>query len=292
MMMLSRVVMLVVICCALLLQGNVVRGQQAASTKLRYRPGYFVQGDTSQPVEANPPHMGLVEGKTWQDVQAAVDAKQKSGVRMKLVVFLRHGEGTHNVAIEKYGGDAWNAYYCKLPEYLDAPLTSKGVQQAEQASTKLNTEISNGLQLQHVLISPLERALRTFTIAYQNQTSNIASTPLELPREVLGVDTCDERRKISEKRLQYPELDFGGFVSDSDPWWTPDHRETDAELETRASKLLGMIFHNVSGHSVGVVSHSVFGAALLRVIGHREYSLGTAEFLPLLIEEMATVRSV
>jgi broad specificity phosphatase PhoE len=277
---LQQVIYLVAAFCVLFVGRNAVQGERSP---LRYSPGFFVQGSSSPP--ANPPRMGLAEGKTWQDVLTHMDEKRQNGVTTKLVVFLRHGEGTHNVAIEKYGGDAWNAYYCKLPEYLDAPLTTTGVKQAAEASARLNTEIERGLQLQHVLVSPLERALRTFTIAYQNQTSNIGSTPLELPREILGVDTCDERRNISDKRLQFPQLDFSGFESDSDPWWTPDHRETETEIDARASKFLDLIFHNITAQTVGVVSHSVFGAAILRVIGHRAYSLGTAEFLPLLIEE-------
>ncbi|KAF4143535.1 Histidine phosphatase superfamily (branch 1) [Phytophthora infestans] len=278
--------MLLTVVCALLLLGTSVRGQQAASSRLRYRPGYFIQGDPSHPIPAsNPPHMGLLDGKTWRDVHAEMNKRRLGDTRMKLVIFLRHGEGTHNVAIEKYGSDAWNTYYCKLPEYLDAPLTATGIQQAEKASATLNTEIENGLQVEHVLVSPLERALRTFTIAYRNQTSSISSTPLELPREILGTHTCDERRNISEKRMQYSQLDFSGFESDADPWWTQDHRETNAEIETRATKFLKHIFNNYSVRSVGVVSHSVFGAAVLRVIGHPEYNLGTAEFLPLLIEE-------
>ncbi|RLN54436.1 hypothetical protein BBP00_00008938 [Phytophthora kernoviae] len=262
----------------------------AATSRFRYSPGFFIQGEPSHPLpEAHAPRMGLKDGKTWQDVQTEIDAKNRSGTLMKLVVLLRHGEGTHNVAIEKYGSDAWNAYYCKLPVYIDAPLTLTGIQQAETSSLRLNTEINSGLQLQHVLISPLERTLRTYTIVYQNQTAKIPSTPLELPREVLGVDTCDERRSISEKRVQYPDLDFSGFDSDADPWWTSNHRETDNEINSRASKFLDLLFYDISAKSVGVVSHSVFGAALLRVIGHREYSLGTAEFLPLLIEELISI---
>ncbi|KAL3673984.1 hypothetical protein V7S43_001669 [Phytophthora oleae] len=278
--------LLVSLFCMLLLLGSEVR--EAASSHFRYKTGFFVQGERSLPVPAsNSPRMGLVEGKQWQDLHSELETKRDGDTQMKLVVFLRHGEGIHNVAIEKYGGDAWNAYYCKLPEYLDAPLTTNGVNQAEEASKRLNAEIDNGLRLEYVLISPLERALKTFTIAYQNQTSNISSTPLELPREILGVETCNEHRSISEKIRQYPKLDFSGFESDADPWWTPDHRETDTEIETRASTFLTRIF-NMSAQTVGVVSHSVFGAALLRVIGHREYSLGTAEFLPLLIEELST----
>ncbi|RQM12184.1 hypothetical protein DD237_002821 [Peronospora effusa] len=275
--------------CVLLVVAISVRGQQTASSRFRYSNGYFVQGERHHFIPTTSPRrMGLVEGKTWQDVHAELDDKRRDGVELKLVVFLRHGEGMHNVAIEKYGSDAWNTYYCKLPEYLDAPLTAKGVKQAEESSKRLNDEIDNGLQLQHVLLSPLERALQTFTIVYQNQTTKMSVKPLELPREVLGVHTCDERRAISEKRMQYPELDFSGFISDQDPWWTPDHRETDVEIEARAIKFLGLIFSNTSAQSLGVVSHSVFGAALLRVIGHPEYSLGTAEFLPLLIEKVTT----
>ncbi|GMF19007.1 unnamed protein product [Phytophthora lilii] len=268
---------------------NVAHGFQTVSTSWRYTSGFFVQGDPTLPSPiSNAPRMGLVEGKTWHDVQNELDMKQQSGVQTRLVVFLRHGEGTHNVAIEKYGSDAWNSYYCKLPEYLDAPLTSKGVEQAMEASQRLNSEIETGLRIEHVLISPLERALRTFIIAFHDQAARTSSIPLELPREMLGVDTCDQRRNISEKRLQYPHLDFSSFTSDADPWWTPNHRESDAEIEARASKFLDLMFHNVSASTIGVVSHSVFGAALLRVIGHREYNIGTAEFLPLLIEEIAS----
>ncbi|KAK1948583.1 putative phosphoglycerate mutase [Phytophthora citrophthora] len=253
--------------CVLLLLVSEVHGVQAASSRFRYKSGFFVQGERSLPVPAsNPPRMGLVEGKQWQDVHSELETKRDGVTLMKLVVFLRHGEGTHNVAIEKYGSDAWNAYYCKLPEYLDAPLTANGVNQAEEASERLNAEINNGLRLEHVLISP---------------------TPLELPREILGVETCNKHRSISEKRRQYPNLDFSSFEADEDPLWTPGHRETNAEIETRASTFLTRIF-NMSAQTVGVVSHSVFGAALLRVIGHREYSLGTAELLPLLVEEYST----
>ncbi|CAH0481397.1 unnamed protein product [Peronospora belbahrii] len=265
----------------------VVATSVQASSRYRYSNGYFVQGNRNLLIPTtNPLRMGLVEGKSWQHVHDKIDERQRNGVHMKLIVFLRHGEGTHNVAIEKYGSEAWNSYYCKLPEYLDAPLTDKGVKQAEETSKKLNAEIGNGLLLQHVLVSPLERALRTSIIAYQNQTTKLSIKSIELPREVLGVDTCDKRRNISEKKLEYREVDFSGFESNEDPWWTPDYRESDVELEIRATKFLDFIFSNSSAKSIGVVSHSVFGAALLRVVGHREYSLGTAELLPLLIENL------
>ncbi|KAL8010619.1 putative histidine phosphatase superfamily, clade-1 [Plasmopara halstedii] len=275
--------------CALLLVKTSVHGQPATSSHYRYVPGYFLQGLPDQPVPPSyPPHMGLLDGKKWQDVQAELAVERPGGAQVKLVVFLRHGEGIHNVAMEKYGGEAWNAYYTKLPEFIDSPLTDKGIQQAENASTILNTEISEGLLLNHVLVSPLERALRTFTVAYQNQSANINHFSLELPREMLGIHTCDQRRKISEKRLQYPQLEFCGFESDEDLLWTPNYRESDAEIDIRATKFLDTIF-NLPSKNVGVVSHSVFGASLLRVIGHRAYTIGTAEFLPLLIEKTTTI---
>ncbi|RLN75493.1 hypothetical protein BBJ28_00000563 [Nothophytophthora sp. Chile5] len=285
------------LCLTLTVVVSVASGLEAANvtSTLRYSPGFFVQGDPTLPVPSPNAHrMGLVDGKTWQDVQTAMEAKRRNGVTSKLVIFMRHGEGTHNVAIDMYGSEAWDAYYCKLPEYIDAPLTSNGIQQAVNASSKLNAEINSGLKLQHVLVSPLERALRTFTIVYQDQTTAtqeqstaIPSTPLELPREMLGVDTCDERRSISEKKVQYPLLDFGDFESNADPWWTSDHRETEAEVDVRARKFLELLFYNMSAQNIGVVSHSLFGYAILRVIGHREYNLTTAEFIPLLIEEVS-----
>uniref|UniRef100_M4BZ78 RxLR effector candidate protein n=1 Tax=Hyaloperonospora arabidopsidis (strain Emoy2) TaxID=559515 RepID=M4BZ78_HYAAE len=279
--------MLNLIVCALLLAIAPVRGDQSTSTGFHYRPGFFVQGDSSQVVPTtNLPRMGLVEGKTWHDVQAEIDAKQREGVEVKLIVFLRHGEGIHNVAIAQYGA-AWDTVG-RDPKYTDAPLTALGMQQAGAASVVLNDAVANGLHLQHVVISPLERTLRTFTIAYQNQTTGITKKPMELAREILGVFTCDKRRSISEKRLEYPDLDFSKIASDEDPWWKADHRETDAEMEVRATKLLEVIFDTTTAQNVGVVSHSVFGAALLRAIGHHEYALDTATFLPLLIERVKT----
>ncbi|CAI5733715.1 unnamed protein product [Hyaloperonospora brassicae] len=278
--------MLHLIVSALLLAAAPVRSEQAAATGFSYLSGFFVQGSAGPALPAtNLPRLGLVEGKTWEDVQAAIDAKEQAGSHVKLIVFLRHGEGIHNVASAKYGAE-WDVYG-RLPEYTDAPLTALGRQQAQAASEALNTEVANGLRLEHVVISPLERTLRTYSIAYQNQTA-ISRAPMELPREILGVFTCDHRRRITEKRVEYPELDFSGIEADEDPWWTPDHRETDAEIELRATKFLEVLFDTSDAHNVGVVSHSVFGAALLRVIGHRNFDLGTATFLPLLIERTAS----
>lgn len=276
--------MLAVILGALLFVICKASGQHPTSSRYRYIPKYFSQRDPSQsPPASYPPHMGLQDGYTWHDVHAEVAAGRLEGRNVKLLVFLRHGEGIHNVATNKYGMFAWDGYYSKLPEYLDSPLTKTGVIQAGKASKMLDGEISMGLHLDNVLVSPLERTLHTYSVAYQNQ-QNIKSTVVELAREILGVSTCDQRRSISEKRLEYPHLDFSKIKSDADPWWTSDHRETDAEIKIRATKFLNFIFSNTSSQSVGVVSHSIFAAALLGVINHPVYKIATAEFLPLLIE--------
>lgn len=112
---------------------------------LRYVPGFFKQGTASVKVpDSNPEHLGLLDNVTWGDVEAYINGRATQGVQVKLFLFLRHGEGIHNVAEAKYGTEEWERYYRKLAEYTDAKLTALGVQQAEKASERLDTELKRG----------------------------------------------------------------------------------------------------------------------------------------------------
>ncbi|DBA00389.1 TPA: LOW QUALITY PROTEIN: hypothetical protein N0F65_000574 [Lagenidium giganteum] len=266
-----------------------VQAQDAknVSFSLQYVPGFFQQGEVSIATPTHyAPRMGLLEGKTWAQVDEYIQTKAKAGVKAKLVVFLRHGEGHHNVAIAKYGQKDWDDYYCKLPEFTDPQLTDLGVAQAKNATIMLDDAVKEGLKMTQVIVSPLERTINTYLNAYANQRS-IPQTSNELSREILGVATCDLRRPISEKKVTYPDLKFEE-VDNEDPWWRPDHRETDFEIDNRARAFLNELFYERAHQNIGVVSHSLFGAAVLRVLGHRVYPMSTAEFTPLLIEDRAT----
>ncbi|KAG6623180.1 Phosphoglycerate mutase family [Phytophthora cinnamomi] len=259
---------------------------------LRYVPGFFKQGTPSVEVpDSNPEHLGLLDNVTWRDVDAYIDERATQGVAVKLLLFLRHGEGIHNVAEAKYGTAEWERYYRKLVEYTDAKLTDLGEQQAARASERLDEELGRGLIIEEVVVSPLERTLHTSMIAYQHH-DEIPKRSMEWPRETIGVCTCDLRGTISSKALQYPRVDFSDVWSDADPWWTPDHRETDAHIDDRARVFLNRVFYGDRASHVGVVTHSGMTHAAMRVIGHREYSVATAEVVPFLLEDTRSVNAI
>ncbi|KAL4152606.1 hypothetical protein PRNP1_009534 [Phytophthora ramorum] len=252
---------------------------------LRYVPGFFKQGTPSVGIPtSNPKHLGLLDNVTWADVDAYINDRAAQGVHVKLFLFLRHGQGTHNVAETKYGTEEWERYYRKLAEYTDAKLTNLGIQQAAKASERVDAELERGLKMEEVVVSPLERTLHTSMIAFQNHVQ-IPKRSMEWPRETIGVCTCDLRGTISSKALQYPGVDFSDLWSDADPWWTPDDRESELHINDRVRIFLNRVFYSHKTSYVGVVTHGGLTNAAMRVIGHRTYSVATAEFVPFLLED-------
>lgn len=257
----------------------------SSSFTLRYVPGFFKQGTPSVDRPAsNPERFGLLDNVSWSDVDAYIDRQASRGVRAKLLLFLRHGQGIHNVAEAKYGTEAWERYYRKLAAYTDAELTDLGVLQAVNASKRIDAELKQGLRLGRVLVSPLERALHTSMVAYQNH-GEIPKQSMEWPRETIGICTCDLRGTISSKAAMYPTIDFDDFWSDADPWWTPTERESEQHIDGRARIFLNRVFYEGQTTYVGVVTHGGLTNAVMRVIGHRSYSLATAEVIPFLVED-------
>ncbi|KAG7388079.1 hypothetical protein PHYPSEUDO_013198 [Phytophthora pseudosyringae] len=253
---------------------------------LRYVPGFFKQGTPSVDVPpSNPEHLGLLDNVSWTDVDAYINTRAAQGVAVKLLLFLRHGEGTHNVAEAMYGTEAWDRYYRKLAEYTDAKLTPLGVQQAERASERIDLELERGLKIDEVVVSPLERTLHTAMTAFQSH-KEIPKRSMEWPRETIGVCTCDLRGTTSSKAAQYPSVDFSDIWSDADPWWTPDHRETERHINDRARVFLTRVFYGHKATRAGVVTHSGMTTAAMRVMGHRKYSVATAEVIPFLLEDI------
>ncbi|RLN51993.1 hypothetical protein BBJ28_00016593 [Nothophytophthora sp. Chile5] len=254
---------------------------------LRYVPGFFKQGTPSvdRPL-SNPEHLGLLPNVTWADVDSYMEVRASQGVATKLLLFLRHGQGIHNAAESKYGTKAWNNYYRKLPKYTDAPLTATGMEQAANASVRLDAELENGLNIQEVVVSPLERTLNTSMIAYRHH-EEIPKRSIEWPRETFGICTCDLRGTISYKAVQYPSIAFGDFWSDSDPWWTVDQRESELHIDNRARTFLNHVFYDHESSHIGVVSHGGLTSSAMRVIGHRTYDITTGEILPFLVEDTA-----
>lgn len=235
--------------------------------------------------------MGLVDGKAWPDVNEFMDQFELThpGSRIKLVILLRHGEATHNATKARVGSKLWKEKYEMRPEFIDAPLTTRGKDQADSAALILEHQVAKcGLKLQSVYVSPLDRTLQTYDRVFA-RLRDIPVYVVELARETLGVVNCDRRKLLAPKQTAYPQLDFSRVASENDTWWQPDHRETADEIAKRAAEFLNELFDKASERCVLVVSHSGFSRGCFAAVGHHYYRPRNAEFIPLLITDAAEV---
>lgn len=256
----------------------------AAPLQLRSVRGFFVQGDSAfAALPPFPPRMGLAHDRSWADVNELVRHSQSLGPKVKLVLLLRHGEALHNADKTRVGVAAWEAHHQFDALYTDAPLTERGVAQAQAAAGVLEEQVAHGgLHIERVVVSPLDRTLETYELAFANLPHYPASV-IEAARETLGVCPCDRRNPLRVKQARYASVDFSAVADEDDVLWTAEHRESDAEIEARALAFLGELYERHTANAFVVVSHSGFSRACYRALGLRHYRPQNAEFMPLLL---------
>ncbi|KAG8218974.1 histidine phosphatase superfamily [Butyriboletus roseoflavus] len=252
-----------------------------------------------------PPRFGLKDDSDdrWVKFKREIErlnTSAPSGTQYKVVFLGRHGEGYHNVAMEKYTAKAWMSYWMRLNgdgELVwgpDPDLTELGVEQAKDAHRAWKTELEYSIPLPEKLYcSPLRRAIKTNQITFEGLLRpDLKATIVEDIREKNGVSTCDKRRKMSEIAKDFPDYPFEEGFTEADERWDPEVRETPEELDTRAKKALDMIFDNdeeqcmsvtFSGVAHGrmtilvisITAHHGFINAFRRVCEHRPWTLPT-----------------
>jgi broad specificity phosphatase PhoE len=133
--------------------------------------------------------------------------------------------------------------------------------------------------------SPLMRCLKTCELEWAG-LAGFRPTIKEMAREVMGEHTCDRRSSRAVIEGAYPEWPVEEGFKEEDELWRADHRETFAEHDVRTLDLLEDVFKN-EGKGASVVSltsHSGAIASFLRVVGHREFRLGTGGMMPVLVK--------
>jgi broad specificity phosphatase PhoE len=180
----------------------------------------------------------------------------------KTVIFVRHGEGLHNVL--------------ETPNRLqiyDPELTEKGVKQAKVIGEKILQRFVPDA----VIVSPLERTLHTATVAFEDFVHKIPFIANELCRETLATKECNFRNSISSKLSRYPHVSFEG-IPDAEHLEGADIRETIEDqmeamidrarnfldyLETRAEEKIVVVTHGrfivaLTSAVVGINKHHAF----------------------------------
>lgn len=254
--------------------------------EFRALDGFFARIDGSEPTSALQlfRQFALVTG-SWAELEARV-AKADPGV--KVVYLVRHAEGIHNAAEREFGTERWEREFAKSEAYLDADLTSFGIEDARsKGPPALAAERARGMPpIERVVVSTLSRAIRTAEIFFVDYPQLVPFTSFELCREIMGVHTCDKRRPLAQLKIKFPRVDFARVQDEDDVLWSPTHRETDAEIKARALVFLEQLFDVTPERYVAVVTHSKFMRCLYDALvpGQKDVFPANCEVIPLVLE--------
>ncbi|KAG3138191.1 hypothetical protein PI126_g17040 [Phytophthora idaei] len=145
-----------------------------------------------------------------------------------------------------------------------------------------------GMQTSHRLVSKTRRAKDHQ--ASRRRWNEVPDKPfvcMEGCREHLGVDTCNNRRSVTELRMKFPAVDFSALVDEEDVLWTTDHRESAEEIQTRAKEFLTELFRTIHERLVAVVTHFGFIEAVCAATLGMKVKAGKCEVVPLVLEQLA-----
>lgn len=131
--------------------------------------------------------------------------RQRHGrTKVKLVHFVRHAEGTHNL----------NCDY-KSESSMDARLTPLGWDQCKKLAERR-------IEAYCIITSPLTRCVQTAVASFPHlsmqDTPKIPIYALEEWRETVNYN-CDRRRKIAEVQAEFLQVDFGKIANQEDCIW-------------------------------------------------------------------------
>ncbi|OBT64689.1 hypothetical protein VE03_05841 [Pseudogymnoascus sp. 23342-1-I1] len=284
-----------------------------ATSYLKYStvPGYFLQDIETTATDGfdyTATNFGLIDQsydsdasfdptgtKTqWERFEnevSVLNADSTADERYAVLYLGRHGEGYHNVAESSYGTPAWNCYWSELDGngtfvWADAKVTPNGVAQAEKAHAFWISQIASQKQSipESFYTSPLSRCLETAKITFESLVTPFKPLIKEYLREGISMHTCDRRSSKSYIAENYPGWPFEAGFTEKDELWTKTTAETQSAQDKRSKSALDSIFSSDPSSFLSITSHSGEIGSLLRVVGHRKFSLSTGAVIPVLVK--------
>jgi broad specificity phosphatase PhoE len=172
----------------------------------------------------------------------------------------------------------------------DAHLTNNGIQQA----LKANKFWLSLIQQQKITTpdtyytSPLYRCLSTANLTFSGlplpADKPFKPTIKALLREGISEHTCDRRSNKTYIHAQFPTYNFEPGFPENDLLWTGVTAEPSAAEDYRSQTVLDQIFASDKSTYISITSHSGEIASILRVLGHRVFSLSTGAVIPVLVQ--------
>ncbi|GAB7354009.1 hypothetical protein MBLNU459_g4600t1 [Dothideomycetes sp. NU459] len=237
----------------------------------------------------------LTQWQRFNSLVLMLNQNAANDVLYKLLFIGRHGEGYHNAAQTFYGTPAWNCYWSELTgngtvTWADAHLDTAGIAQAIKANNFWASEIeTQKIQPpESYYVSPLTRCLQTANYTYGNLTLPrrypFIPTVKEFLREGISTHTCDHRSNKTFIEETFPSFEIDPTLSEYDEIWNGITAETSSAQDYRSKIVLDEIFSSDPATVISITTHSGEAGSLLRVLGHRVFSLVTGAIIPVLVK--------
>jgi len=201
------------------------------------------------------------------------NGKQFSKEMPPKFIFIRHAEAEHNVAFHVVGESAF-----KNEQFRDAPLTKKGIEQAQLAAKQLES-----YKIMDLWCSPLQRCRQTALELFEELTINhMYLHDCLLERQGDGY-VCNIRKAKKELQEDEDAVIFDvGFLAEKPAEWS--QRESSSCLVQRMKMLILQLADMYSSYDesyhILIVSH---GDALGFLL---ERSFKNAEFVIMSVDEI------
>lgn len=275
-------------------------------------PGFFTQSDEkTDDLNFRYTESNLGRLKSWKEIEdEIVKLNENAGENeiYKLVICARHGQGYHNLVVEKFGIDAWNEKWnvrgnAEDIQYgPDAMLTDLGINQGKENHEVWADEVNNhGAPIpSKFYVSPLQRSLWTSVFTWDGlRPDHIKPKVIENLRETIGQNLCDQRSSktvILERFGKYGFVTEDGFAEE-DELHTP-RRETPLEQAVRVNKYCQSLFEEDWDTEKQVVNkklanrdwfistttHAGTIRSFITVFGHRRFTISTGGMVPIVVK--------
>ncbi|CAK7892531.1 hypothetical protein CAAN1_08S05490 [[Candida] anglica] len=248
---------------------------------------------------------------SWPDIVTKLQQLNESANSnecYKLLFLARHGQGYHNLCVEKYGVEQWATKWHNMEtdgEIIIGPdpmLTPLGVDQAKENNQVWKQEIDSGAPIpSKFYVSPLQRSCRTLVGTWTGikpEDKDPHPLVVESLRETLGVNICDKRspRSVISERFSKHGFVIDDSVTEFDELYTETKRETLSEQSIRVNGFLQRIFdEDWDGSSldkskqlehqfISTTSHAGTIRAFITVVGHRKFTISTGGMIPIVVK--------
>lgn len=186
-------------------------------------------------------------------------------------IFARHGEAEHNVAFHIDGPSVFSN-----PKYSDAPLTEKGILQAQELGKKLSS-----LHFVDIWSSPLTRCIQTsFEIFEEIDAQEINLHDNLIERQCYS-EVCNRRKAKSELLKNFEMCNMDSLPELPSTWIKPENSYNLCQRMYMMIMLLAHIHNDKSKNSyILIVSHH---QAIREFTGK---DLQNAEYVALTLDEL------